>query len=153
VSLQVHAHVTRAAMHSSILFLGVLVSSGSWAACDEQSLIGSWQLQGNGQSLAQGETCVGSAELEFLSGGNASFQNIEVSCQQDPGLPDGTTLSGRYSIRPGCHGEMDVGGKAWFVVVNDGQELLLIRGQGAVTMSWTGEKKPAAQAGAQGPEP
>lgn len=149
---QGHTCATEARLRAYALLMGVLVTPDLWAACDEQSLIGSWQLQGNG-SLAQGETCVGSAELEFLSGGTASFQNIEVSCQQDPGLADGTTLSGRYSIRPGCHGEMDVGGKAWFVVVNNGQDLLLMRGQGAVTMSWTGKKNAATQAGAQGVAP
>ncbi|MEN9725787.1 MAG: hypothetical protein RL434_153 [Pseudomonadota bacterium] len=93
------------------------------------------------------------AQLEFSDGGSAQFHDLYIECQKDPGFPEGTQLTGRYSIRAGCQGEMDVGGEAWFVVVNGGRDLLLMRGQGNVTMSWTGNRQDAAPAAVEGAGP
>lgn len=123
------------------------------AACEEASVLGSWQLQGSGQSLAQGETCAGSAELVFESGGVARFSRIQVACQQDAGYPADTALAGRYTIQSGCQGQMNVGGQGWFVVVGGGQELMLIRSQGNVTMSWRGAREASAQPISAGAQP
>lgn len=123
-----------------LFLMGFGISGIADAACDYETLQGDWLLQGSGQSDIYGAQCIAAARLSIQSGGQARFQDIQISCQDESGnLPPGSQIGGRYLVKSGCYGEMRFF-NTYFVAVDGGRQLLMTSARGQLTLSWTGSR-------------